>query len=91
MSTAPRAATAPGVAHAPASLRMHRSYSAVYVRRRGFAATCTSSAPIVARPPSGSFRLALISSVGIEDCLTHLVTEGFSLLRQSGHYLVGAR
>jgi hypothetical protein len=38
------APTAPGVAHASASFRMRRLYSAVYVRRLGFAGTCTSSA-----------------------------------------------
>src|SRR5262249_48033180 len=39
--------------------RMHRLYSAVYVRRRGFAATCTFSGSTFTCPSMGSSRLAL--------------------------------
>src|SRR5581483_8573897 len=71
-----KAPTAPGVVHASASLRIRRLYSAVYVRRRGFAATCTSSATTATCASIGSSRLALLSNFGGRDCLTHPGTEG---------------
>jgi hypothetical protein len=47
-----------------------RLYSAVYVRRRGFAATCTSSATTGTCASMESSRLALISNFGGRD-LSH--------------------
>lgn len=71
-----RAPTAPGVAHASASLRIRGLYSAVYVRRLGFATTCTSSATTATGPSMGLSRLTLISNFGGRDCLSHPDTEG---------------
>jgi enoyl-[acyl-carrier-protein] reductase (NADH) len=51
-------------------------YSAVYVRRRGLAATCTSSPPTATCASIGSSRLALLSNFRGRDCLTHPGTEG---------------
>src|SRR5215510_388689 len=74
------APTAPGVAHASASFRMRRLYSAVYVRRRGFAATCTSSGTTFTRPSMASSRLALYNNFRDSDCRIHLGTEGAARL-----------
>jgi len=75
--------------HASASLRIRRLYSAVYVRRRAFAATCTSSATTATPPRAsmGSSRLALISKFWGRDCLTHPGTEGVARMPTtlSGH------
>src|SRR5262249_16635950 len=70
-----RAPIAPGVVHASATLRIRRLYSAVDVRRRGFATTCTSSAPTATCVSIGSSLLAL-TNFGGRDCLTHPGTEG---------------
>jgi hypothetical protein len=78
-STAPPGATAPhgpGVVQASASFRIRRFYSAVYVRRCGLAATCTSSATIETCASMALSRLALINNFGGRDCLTHPGTEG---------------
>src|SRR5262245_65569311 len=68
---------------------MRRLYSAVYVRRLGFAATCTSSTTPVTSRSMGSSPLALISNFGGRDYLTHADTEGtrqrMNLPRFRGH------
>src|SRR5262249_43781667 len=58
-----RAPMAPGVVHASASLRIRRLYSAVYVRRRGFATTCTSAAPTATCVSIRSSLLALTTVI----------------------------
>src|SRR5262245_4951091 len=70
------APTAPDVAHASASLRMRRLYSAEYIRRLGLATTWTSSITAATCPSMGSSPLALITNFGGRHCLIHPGIEG---------------